>query len=423
MTAPARAARRLATAVALAAGATLVASGLPASAASRPAPLPLGASKLPEKRTSRALATGVTHTTITRGSGTARPSQIATTANGPWRVNVVTVEPKKAKGRLQTTFGGDIGRLHNVQTTATWARALFGTNGGFFSLSRSRAYPGDPVGLAVHAGTVVSEPTRAASEQNVLIDATTMKLRMGHFGWTATARNPRSGAEAKIDAVNTALPVPSPCARLADPRSCTVPGKIARLQPQFARTTPAGPGAEIVLDRKGCIVRTALKRGTAVSGNQTTLQATGSDVRDLLALGSRGCLAIDEKVTDADGDTLKLGRDTYGLTGRYRLVAGGRIAAPTSRTSISGRNPRTFIGRHADGRVSVVTIDGRQVRSVGTTLTETARVAKALGLVDAVNLDGGGSTTLVVKNRVTNVPSGQDGQRGISDSLVFIPRR
>ncbi|WP_226346251.1 phosphodiester glycosidase family protein [Agilicoccus flavus] len=397
--------------------------GTPAARRSGTKPLPLGTDTLPETRRARTLAPGVTQTTIVRGVPRARASQIATTAYGPWRVNVVTVNPKTAKGRLQTTFGGDIARTEPVSTVAGWAKALFATNGGFFALGRSRLYPGDPVGLAIHAGMVVSEPTGAGAEQNVLIDSDTMRLRMGRFAWEATVRHRESGREARIDAVNTALATPAGCEGLPDPTECAAPGRLVRITPSFTRRTPAGPGVEVVLDRAGCIVRKAVVRGTRITGSQTTLQATGTDAAELAELATSGCLKIDETVRDGDGDELNIGPSTYGLTGRYRLVDDGEIVAPTGRNSISGRNPRTFLGRTNDGRVSVVTIDGRSVTSVGTSLTETARVAKALGFADAVNLDGGGSTTLVVEGRVANVPSTNGRQRPISDALVFVPRR
>ena len=76
------------------------------------------------------------------------------------------------------------------------------------------------------------------------------------------------------------------------------------------------------------------------------------------------------------------------------------------------------MGRTSDGRVALVTIDGRRVTSVGATLTETARIAQGLGLVDAVNLDRGGSTTLVIDRKVVNRPSGTS-QRLVSDAVIL----
>lgn len=76
------------------------------------------------------------------------------------------------------------------------------------------------------------------------------------------------------------------------------------------------------------------------------------------------------------------------------------------------------MGRTADGRVALVTIDGRRTTSVGTTLIETAKIARSLGLVEAINLDGGGSTTLVIDRKVANTVSGSR-QRLVSDGIIL----
>jgi hypothetical protein len=67
-----------------------------------------------------------------------------------------------------------------------------------------------------------------------------------------------------------------------------------------------------------------------------------------------------------------------------------------------------------------VVIDGRSNRSAGVTLVKLAGIMKTLGAVSALNLDGGGSSTMVVKRRVKNVPS--DGkQRAVSSAVLVLP--
>ena len=63
---------------------------------------------------------------------------------------------------------------------------------------------------------------------------------------------------------------------------------------------------------------------------------------------------------------------------------------------VAGRHPRTLAGVQEDGTLLLVTVDGRRAGwSAGVTLPEAARVMRALGARDALNLDGGGSTALV----------------------------
>lgn len=62
------------------------------------------------------------------------------------------------------------------------------------------------------------------------------------------------------------------------------------------------------------------------------------------------------------------------------------------------RHPRTFVGTTADGMVYLVVIDGRfPGQGIGATIHETATIARLFGLKDAINLDGGGSSTLWTK--------------------------
>lgn len=75
------------------------------------------------------------------------------------------------------------------------------------------------------------------------------------------------------------------------------------------------------------------------------------------------------------------------------LVRGGLVVdhGPTQRKT---RHPRTAMGVTADGTIVVVTADGRTALARGLSLEELGEVLSALGCVDAINLDGGGSTTL-----------------------------
>ena len=66
------------------------------------------------------------------------------------------------------------------------------------------------------------------------------------------------------------------------------------------------------------------------------------------------------------------------------------------------RNPRTLAGVDSRGRTILVTADGRSTDSLGLSITEAGAVARALGMTDGLNLDGGGSTTMVVGGEVTN---------------------
>jgi exopolysaccharide biosynthesis protein len=79
-------------------------------------------------------------------------------------------------------------------------------------------------------------------------------------------------------------------------------------------------------------------------------------------------------------------------------------------------------GVDADGHLIMATVDGRQLGySVGLSYVEGAELMRALGARDAVNLDGGGSATMVVGGKVVNSPSDNEGERPVADSLEVVP--
>lgn len=108
------------------------------------------------------------------------------------------------------------------------------------------------------------------------------------------------------------------------------------------------------------------------------------------------------------------------------LIEGGRRAERFESEGFSdpkflGPNPRTAIGQTADGRLLLVTVDGRSEAAAGLALADLARLLEELGCVDALNLDGGGSTTAWVRDfpqPIVNAPSDSGGARAVANALV-----
>ena len=102
------------------------------------------------------------------------------------------------------------------------------------------------------------------------------------------------------------------------------------------------------------------------------------------------------------------------LSGGPRLVKGGKLFITAQEEKFrqditQGRAPRSAIGVTKDQKLLLVAVSGRQPsRSVGLTLNELAQLMIRNGAVEGMNLDGGGSTTLLVQGQVVNLPS--DGQ-------------
>lgn len=99
------------------------------------------------------------------------------------------------------------------------------------------------------------------------------------------------------------------------------------------------------------------------------------------------------------------------------LVVNGKMT-PMSGDGGWGIAPRTAIGQRQDGAIILLVIDGRGVGSLGATLKETQEIMYQLGAVNAMNLDGGKSTTLYYDGEVRNTPSNSMGERAIPTAII-----
>jgi hypothetical protein len=101
---------------------------------------------------------------------------------------------------------------------------------------------------------------------------------------------------------------------------------------------------------------------------------------------------------------------------------GKRWVADDGSNFVAGRHPRTIVGWNATETL-LVTVDGRQPGySLGLSLLDAADFLRALGATEAVNLDGGGSTTLAAGATVLNRPSDRMVKRGGKQQIVHEPR-
>ena len=108
------------------------------------------------------------------------------------------------------------------------------------------------------------------------------------------------------------------------------------------------------------------------------------------------------------------------VSGGPVLVQNGKVMVTNNEEwkfagkAINDKHPRTAMGYTADGRIIILVVEGRALgRAEGTTLTQTAEMLVSIGCVEALNLDGGGSSCLLVNGKETIRPSDKEGQRAI----------
>ena len=105
------------------------------------------------------------------------------------------------------------------------------------------------------------------------------------------------------------------------------------------------------------------------------------------------------------------------------LLQNGKVHIPVNEevffgTSIPEVHPRTAAGITASGDLILLLVDGRQLISRGVDLPELAQIMLELGCKDAINLDGGGSSALVVNGMLLNRPAGKTVEREVMSAIA-----
>lgn len=371
-------------------------------------------------------------------------SESISKTRGPWKLEVLTVDPKKFKGELASGFGPDLQNRETTSQLAAAEGALAAVNGGYFVMDPKAGAPGDPAGTAVVGGKLLSEPV--GDRPSLVIDGRTNASSIERLKWSGHVSSPGHGANVALDGLNRVPGLIRNCGGTGDSPTnlplhdftCTDPDETVAFTGEFGPSTPSGPGLEVILDQHGTVTAVNGARGTAVPAGGTTVQATGVDVPQLKGMATVGKrLDVESHLLDAAGRPVRPSRDTSVINGGPLLVTGGAENITARRDGmvhtddsnsfyygwVHKRNPRTIVGVDAEGRTLLVTADGRQTTSLGLSIKEAADVARSLGMVEAINLDGGGSTTMVAGGRVVNAPSDAAGQRPVGDAVLVLPRR
>ncbi|HYZ85917.1 MAG TPA: phosphodiester glycosidase family protein, partial [Bryobacteraceae bacterium] len=178
-------------------------------------------------------------------------------------------------------------------------------------------------------------------------------------------------------------------------------------------------GVEAIVDARGRVVKVEDGAGnTEIPRDGYVISASGAAADWLRSKVSQGsAIQLDLQLKPSRPDTCKA-TDIVG--GGPLLVRNGK-AMPSQENLAheAKRHPRTAAGYTRRGTILFVTVDGRQSSSAGMRIDELAQELVSLGAVEAVNLDGGGSTTMLVNGRIRNSPS--DGvERPVSDGLLVL---
>jgi Phosphodiester glycosidase len=319
----------------------------------------------------------------------------------PQRIHILEID--KTYPVLPMTTQGRASALSQMTQNA---QAAAGINGGYFNLKI-----GQPVGAIKQAGQWLSSP---------ILDRGAVAWgnggwRFGRVGFIGTSQwTDGAGMKASVPLIgfNTAYVESGVAAYSA------LWGNVYQTRTQGEIVIP-------VVEGKSASASSVEAVGTAVpipaQGYLLVARGTG---RPLLTDKSQGGFSV----------TLTQGAADPALEAFPNILGGGPLLIQEGKNVLDGKRerfqpdvlngtaPRTLLGRRADGTILMVTADGRQADAKGMTLEEATHFMQSQGAVDALNMDGGGSTTFYLGGKVRNKPSG-GRERPLPNGLaVLIPR-
>jgi hypothetical protein len=391
---------------------------------------------------------------------------------GPWIINILAIRPAETVAKLAIVPAGDDNLGANGETVSAAAArigALAGTNGGFFT--NINPFPAEhtlrsPVGATVINGNLIA--TATSKRPGVKIE----KTEDGHFKigilHEMTTRITVSDAEKRampitaIDrpilgtVVNCGTPAESPTRKPAHDYPCTNYNDLVLYDGLYLRGKASnnhvdphyhGPVYELLVDRTGSVVEGHTTLGAAPPNGGYVLQGLGRNARWLWMHAEPGTKLHIKKRLFAGGEEIPLSRNVSVIEGGPTLSATNLTATAAEEgfgSAMNGldigdsagtvhdswyngwyvaRNPRTALGIAGDGTILLVEIAGRQPDvSLGASIPELAAMMRWLGATTAINLDGGGSSNMVVGGAAVGHPSDPAGERGVGDTLMILPR-
>ena len=370
------------------------------------APLTYGVSSdelIYEDRSSKIITSGVTHNTIKRFL-----------TSGWLNINIVTVDLTNPYVKLDLlTPPEGVSALANVKTMAESSNAVAAINGGFFDKfsTESGSKGGYPMGFEIKSGNIVSTPFYVNKTKDKFATFSMDKLNQVFYSYVkqTTALTAPSGAQIKVSDINkisTDYKAPVMFNKYWGKYSIGSNEKFPNMTEMVVNNGVvteiryAMPSVEI--PENGYVITSRQEGGKSLSSN----------------------FKVDDAVQLNIKTTPDLSNQEFAVSGGTILLKDGHIYPFTH--DITGLHPRSSIGTSKDNKyLYMVAVDGRQTLSRGVTQQDLANIMLEIGAYNAINLDGGGSTTLVERLPgttsigVTNSPS-EAPLRKVVDALGVI---
>jgi exopolysaccharide biosynthesis protein len=367
-------------------------------------PRPASSNKPTDQRKSEFIAPGVEHIQITRGHKSEKD------ATGPWLINLLRIDLTKARLLMVHALDEAVG-LETVSSLAARYGAIAAVNSGYFRTTGT--YRGDSVGIQMLNGKLLSEPDNVRAAAGLIEGKERQNLIFGHMKFEGQVITSRRSKHV-ISGLNR-------------PRG---EDELIVFTPEFHRTTlTEADGMEIIVRRGRIVSRRDQKGSSVIPADGYVISAAGSArewaLKNLPA-GVRVELKLDLSPTETEMQT-EWRRTTSMVGGGPQLIKNGRVEITNAAEKIlpsfvSDLHPRTAIAKLKSGQILLVAVDGRQAESIGMSLTMLANLLIEFDAIEAINLDGGGSTAMVIRNKLVNKPSDAGGERHVSDAILVFAR-
>lgn len=329
----------------------------------------------------------------------------------PVRMNLLRLDLEKVRLDVVHAMDAAIG-TETVSSMAKRRGAVAAVNAGFFRLDRS-IFAGDAAGVLVIDKSFLSESVnnRVALQIINLKDKTQVFIE-------------RINAVAQIHIEKDSLETGINRERKKD--------DVVIYTDFFNRTTLTdSDGVEFVV-RKNRIRQILDKKGSnEIPEDGFIISASGKKREELLRrlkIGMKVTLGFSHSVLSDSVKTDMFGSAEDVTNGVPQLIKNGRIGITwreekANRAFVETRHPRTAVAKLKDGKFLMMTVDGRSESSAGIDLYKLAELLLEFGAVDAMNLDGGGSTTMFLDGKVVNKPSDKEGERKVGDAILVFLRQ
>lgn len=318
----------------------------------------------------------------------------------PVQLQILEVDPANPAINILPVHSLD--RAAGKELTTAMAKrygAVAAVNGGYFHVSGPLA--GASTGVYQLNGKVLA----SGDKRSALV----MCAETGGKELTAVSSAEFKGAVTAASGASIAL------AGMNRPRT---EGETILYGSTIGTPTPPVAGFEVVVGANGQVLSAGESTGgTAIPQGGWVIAATGEGAAWLKENAKPG---VALKVATSLNPVAALpGCTPLDMIGAGpQLIRGGKIdLSEGGFNHASGRHPRTAFAVTGEGKFLFVTLDGRQSTSAGMTIAELAELLHSMGAVEAINLDGGGSSTMVINGAIRNSPSDRR-ERPVSDAIL-----